>query len=117
MGYRWPAAIPHYVGEILPRCRRDSVRLSSFDLVAWLTSCRFVVDAADPEKFEAAKKELQELLSKPPLAGIPLLVLGVRPRPSFRIQQAHPGQNKNDLRESVGVEQLIEKLYLPFSSA
>lgn len=38
----------------------------------------FVVDAADHEKFDAAKKELQDLISKPPLAGIPLLVLGVR---------------------------------------
>lgn len=44
-----------------------------------LTSAsRFVVDAADSEKFDAAKNELRELLAKPPLAGIPLLVLGVR---------------------------------------
>jgi hypothetical protein len=53
------------------------------------------VDAADQEKFETAKKELQELMSKPPLAGIPLLVLA----------------NKNDLPEAVGVHDTIELLY------
>jgi len=68
----------------------------------WERYCRgvnailFVVDAADAEKFETAKKELSELLSKPPLAGIPVLVLG----------------NKNDLPEAVGVDGLIEKLAL-----
>jgi signal recognition particle receptor subunit beta len=56
---------------------------------------RYVVDAADQEKFETAKKELQELMSKPPLAGIPLLVLA----------------NKNDLPEAVGVHDTIELLY------
>lgn len=55
---------------------------------------RFIVDAADPEKFEAAKKELHDLLSKQPLAGIPVLVLG----------------NKNDLPSALGVDDLIEKL-------
>jgi ADP-ribosylation factor-like protein 8 len=57
--------------------------------------CSYVVDAADQEKFETAKKELQELMSKPPLAGIPLLVLA----------------NKNDLPEAVGVHDTIELLY------
>jgi len=42
------------------------------------------------------KKELHDLLSKPPLAGIPLLVLG----------------NKNDIPEAASVETLIEKLEL-----
>jgi len=32
-----------------------------------------VVDAADPDKFESAKKELHDLMAKPPLANIPLL--------------------------------------------
>jgi len=64
----------------------------------WERYCRgvnaivFVVDSSDKEKFEAAKKELHDLLSKPPLAGIPVLVLG----------------NKNDLSDSVSSEQLIE---------
>lgn len=34
---------------------------------------RYVVDAADPDKFESAKKELHDLMAKPPLANIPLL--------------------------------------------
>jgi ADP-ribosylation factor-like protein 8 len=68
----------------------------------WERYCRgvnaivFVVDAADREKFEAARKELQELLSKPPLAGIPLLVLG----------------NKNDLPEAANVDEIIAALGL-----
>jgi len=68
----------------------------------WERYCRgvnailFVVDAADPEKFEATKKELHDLLSKPPLASIPLLVLG----------------NKNDLPAAIGVEEIISKLDL-----
>jgi len=68
----------------------------------WERYCRgvnailFVVDAADPEKFEEAAGQLQELLSKPPLANIPVLVLG----------------NKNDLPEAIGVDELIEKLSL-----
>ena len=56
----------------------------------------YVVDAADHEKLETAKQELSELMAKPPLAGIPLLVLG----------------NKNDLPNALGVEELIEKLEL-----
>lgn len=55
------------------------------------------MDAADAEKFETAKKELQELLLKPPLEHIPLLVLA----------------NKNDLPAAVGVEAIIEKLCVP----
>eukprot|EP01120_Amphizonella_sp_Union-15-10_P008306 TRINITY_DN296_c0_g1_i1.p1 TRINITY_DN296_c0_g1~~TRINITY_DN296_c0_g1_i1.p1 ORF type:complete len:189 (-),score=40.82 TRINITY_DN296_c0_g1_i1:133-699(-) len=68
----------------------------------WERYCRgvnaivFVVDAADSEKFDQAKKELHELLSKPPLAGIPLLVLG----------------NKNDLEEAKGVQDIIAALDL-----
>jgi len=68
----------------------------------WERYCRgvnailFVVDAADPEKFDAAKKELHDLLSKPPLANIPVLVLG----------------NKNDLTSAIGRDELIEQLDL-----
>ena len=59
---------------------------------------RYVVDAADHDKFETTKKELHDLLSKPPLSRIPLLVVG----------------NKNDLLEAVTQEQLIEILYVFF---
>mmetsp|Transcript_661 Transcript_661/g.1733 ORF Transcript_661/g.1733 Transcript_661/m.1733 type:complete len:191 (+) Transcript_661:137-709(+) len=68
----------------------------------WERYCRgvnailYVVDAADHDKFQTAKKELQDLLNKPPLAGIPLLVVG----------------NKNDLLDAVSEEQLIEILEL-----
>lgn len=55
---------------------------------------RFVVDAADQEKLEVAKNELRNLLEKPMLLGIPVLVLG----------------NKNDLDGALSAEQLIEKL-------
>jgi len=68
----------------------------------WERYCRgvnaivFVVDAADTEKFEEASSQLHELLNKPPLASIPILVLG----------------NKNDLPEAMGVDEIIEKLNL-----
>lgn len=54
----------------------------------------FVLDSADREKFDSAKTELHNLLQKPQLANIPLLVLG----------------NKNDLPEALKVEQVIEQL-------
>eukprot|EP01095_Lingulamoeba_sp_RSL-Kostka_P008581 TRINITY_DN28_c0_g1_i1.p1 TRINITY_DN28_c0_g1~~TRINITY_DN28_c0_g1_i1.p1 ORF type:complete len:203 (+),score=71.65 TRINITY_DN28_c0_g1_i1:41-610(+) len=68
----------------------------------WERYCRgvnaivYVVDAADPEKFDTARKELLDLLKKPPLEGIPLLVLG----------------NKNDLPEALPEDELIEELGL-----
>jgi len=68
----------------------------------WERYCRgvnaivFVVDSADPDKFELAKKELHDLLGKPPLAGIPVLVLG----------------NKNDLKEAISGPELIDQLDL-----
>eukprot|EP01117_Protostelium_nocturnum_P018653 TRINITY_DN783_c0_g1_i1.p1 TRINITY_DN783_c0_g1~~TRINITY_DN783_c0_g1_i1.p1 ORF type:complete len:186 (-),score=63.86 TRINITY_DN783_c0_g1_i1:110-667(-) len=68
----------------------------------WERYCRgvnaivFVVDASDNEKFETASKELRELLDKPPLAGIPLLVLA----------------NKNDLPEAATSDEIISKLEL-----
>lgn len=39
-------------------------------------SCSYVVDAADPDNLSISKSELHDLLSKPSLSGIPLLVLG-----------------------------------------
>merc|ERR1711976_832801 len=68
----------------------------------WERYCRgvnaivYMVDAADPEKLPVAKKELHDLIGKPPLAGIPLLVLG----------------NKNDLANSFRVDDIIEQLAL-----
>ena len=68
----------------------------------WERYCRgvsaivYVVDSADREQFETAARELHDLVGKPPLAGIPLLVLA----------------NKNDLTGSAGVEEMIEALRL-----
>ncbi|KAL7752533.1 hypothetical protein RI367_002067 [Sorochytrium milnesiophthora] len=68
----------------------------------WERYCRnvnaivFVVDSADPSKFEAAKAELQNLLARPQLTDIPVLVLG----------------NKNDLPGALSVEGVIEALDL-----
>ncbi|KAI7861484.1 ADP-ribosylation factor-like protein 8B [Spinellus fusiger] len=68
----------------------------------WERYCRgvnsivFVVDAADHDKLAAAHTELKNLLEKPQLANIPVLVLG----------------NKNDLPDALTAEQLIDTLEL-----
>jgi ADP-ribosylation factor-like protein 8 len=56
----------------------------------------YIVDSADQEALPVAKEELHELLKKPALEGIPLLVLG----------------NKSDLPNKLGVDELIEALEL-----
>ena len=62
----------------------------SSDFLTFLSTFRgvnaivYMVDAADMEKIEASRNELHNLLEKPQLAGIPVLVLG----------------NKSDLQEA-----------------
>ncbi|KAJ7784644.1 P-loop containing nucleoside triphosphate hydrolase protein [Mycena metata] len=56
----------------------------------------FIIDSADPEKFNTARFELHQLLGHPALNGVPLLVLG----------------NKNDLEGHVPVKDLIRDLQL-----
>ncbi|KAG9353240.1 hypothetical protein JZ751_017816 [Albula glossodonta] len=56
----------------------------------------YMVDAADREKIEASRNELHNLLDKPQLQGIPVLVLG----------------NKRDLPSALDEKQLIEKMNL-----
>lgn len=56
----------------------------------------FVVDAADRDAMPIVSEEIHTLLSKPSLAGIPLLVLG----------------NKSDLPGKMSVDELIEALDL-----
>ena len=56
----------------------------------------FVVDSADTAKIDTARNELHNLVDKPQLAGIPILVLG----------------NKNDLPGALTAEQLIDRLGL-----
>ena len=57
---------------------------------------RYIVDAADEPALPVATEELHDLLSKPSLDGIPLLVLG----------------NKSDLPEKLSVDDLIEVMGL-----
>ncbi|KAL3307631.1 ADP-ribosylation factor-like protein 8B, partial [Cichlidogyrus casuarinus] len=56
----------------------------------------FMVDAADHAKFDLSKNELHNLLDKPQLEGIPVLVLG----------------NKKDLPNANNEQELIHKLGL-----
>lgn len=56
----------------------------------------FVVDSADLDSLDVARQELHDLLSRPSLAGIPVLVLG----------------NKNDLPDSLPAPDLISRLDL-----
>ncbi|KAJ4450278.1 hypothetical protein ANN_01698 [Periplaneta americana] len=68
----------------------------------WERYCRgvnaivYMVDAADPEKIEASRNELHNLLDKPQLTGIPVLVLG----------------NKRDLPHAFDENGLIERMNL-----
>lgn len=57
---------------------------------------RFMVDAADRDKLDAARNELHTLMDKTQLAGIPVLVLG----------------NKRDLPGALTEVELIEALSL-----
>ncbi|KAG8278055.1 ADP-ribosylation factor-like protein 8B [Homalodisca vitripennis] len=55
-----------------------------------------MVDAADHEKLEASRNELHNLLDKPQLMGIPVLVLG----------------NKRDLPNALDEKELIDRMNL-----
>ena len=67
------ALLPHLLAAALLQARFRSM---------WERYCRgvqaivYVVDSADLDSVDTSAKELQELLSKPSLTGIPLLVLG-----------------------------------------
>ena len=60
----------------------------------WERYCRgvnaivYMVDAADPDKIEASRNELHNLLDRPQLTGIPILVLGNK--------RDLPGESDND---------------------
>uniref|UniRef100_A0A8L2R5Y9 ADP-ribosylation factor like GTPase 8B n=1 Tax=Rattus norvegicus TaxID=10116 RepID=A0A8L2R5Y9_RAT len=78
LGHRRAAPVPEHVGAVLQR-----------------RQCN-LIDAADREKIEASRNELHNLLDKPQLQGIPVLVLG----------------NKRDLPNALDEKQLIEKMNL-----
>mmetsp|Transcript_7600 Transcript_7600/g.19355 ORF Transcript_7600/g.19355 Transcript_7600/m.19355 type:complete len:183 (+) Transcript_7600:287-835(+) len=97
------------VGFALRKVSKGKVTMKLWDLGGqprfrsmWERYCRgvnavvYVVDAADHAAVDTAKSELHELLSKPTLAGIPLLVLG----------------NKNDMPGSLSVQEVIERMEL-----
>merc|ERR1711968_126659 len=77
------------VGFNMRKVTKGAVTIKLWDLGGqprfrsmWERYCRgvncvvYVVDAADHENVEISKSELHDLLSKPTVAGIPLLVLG-----------------------------------------
>lgn len=76
------------VGFNMRRVQKGGVTLKMWDLggqarfrTMWERYCRgvsavvFVIDAADEERFDTARVELQDILSRPALDGIPVLVL------------------------------------------
>jgi ADP-ribosylation factor-like protein 8 len=62
----------------------------------YLPLTRYVVDSADTESLPIAREELESLLEKPSLKGIPLLVLG----------------SKCDYQERLSGDELVEGLHL-----
>ncbi|KAK4941076.1 hypothetical protein LTR66_014843 [Elasticomyces elasticus] len=85
----------------MKRVQKGHVTLKCWDLggqprfrTMWERYCRGV--NAIVEALPVAREELQILLEKPTLEGIPLLVLG----------------NKSDLPDKLGVDELIEALNL-----
>ncbi|KAF7314201.1 Nucleoside triphosphate hydrolase protein [Mycena kentingensis (nom. inval.)] len=106
---QWSEEVVPTVGFIFRKVRKGNVTLKIWDVAGqpkfrtmWERYCHgadaivFIVDSADPEKFNTARFELHQLLSQPALGGVPLLVLG----------------NKNDLEASVPVKDLIRDLRL-----
>jgi hypothetical protein len=96
LGSRRPASVSFHVGAVLPRCKCNRVRLVRMCSEAVAYRPRFIVDSADKEALPVAREELNLLLEKPALEGIPLLVLG----------------NKSDLPNKLSVDELIEALNL-----
>lgn len=97
------------VGFNMRKVTKGNVTIKLWDLGGqprfrsmWERYCRgvnaivYVVDAADHDNIEISKSELHDLLSKPTLQGVPLLVLG----------------NKNDLPQALGVDALIDRMEL-----
>ena len=97
------------VGFNMRKVNKGNVTIKFWDLGGqprfrgmWERYCRgvsaivYVVDSADPEALEQSRHELHELLSKPSLANIPVLVLG----------------NKNDVDGALKEMDLIEQMQL-----
>ena len=89
------------VGFNMRKVTRGGVTIKLWDLGGqprfrsmWERYCRGV--GADPGSLDAARAELHDLLSRPSLAGTPLLVLG----------------NKNDLPGALAAADLADRLEL-----
>ncbi|KAJ7644070.1 P-loop containing nucleoside triphosphate hydrolase protein [Roridomyces roridus] len=106
---QWSEDVVPTVGFIFRKVRKGNVTLKIWDVAGqpkfrsmWERYCHgvdaivFIIDSADPEKFNTARFELHQLLGQPALIGVPLLVLG----------------NKNDLEGHVPVKDLIRDLQL-----
>merc|ERR1711912_170795 len=94
------------VGFNMRKVTRGKVTIKMWDLGGqprfrsmWERYCRgvnaivYIVDASDHDNIDVAKAELHDLLAKPTLQNIPLLVLG----------------NKNDLAHALQVNELIDR--------
>lgn len=106
----------HYVEDMIPtvgfnlrKVSKGKVQIKMWDLGGqprfrgmWERYCRgvnaivYVVDSANHEDIPVAKNELHDLLNKPSLENIPVLVLG----------------SKNDLPDCLNAEELIDALEL-----
>merc|ERR1711871_937626 len=97
------------VGFNMRKVTKGKVNIKLWDLGGqprfrsmWERYCRgvnaiiYVVDSADHENVEASGRELEDLLKKPALSGIPVLVLG----------------NKNDLPGALNTDELVEHMGL-----
>uniref|UniRef100_UPI00358FA2ED ADP-ribosylation factor-like protein 8A n=1 Tax=Myxine glutinosa TaxID=7769 RepID=UPI00358FA2ED len=97
------------VGFNMRKISKGNVTIKLWDIggqprfrTMWERYCRgvnaivYMVDASDQEKIEASRNELHNLLDKPQLHGIPVLVLG----------------NKKDLAGALDERDLIAKLNL-----
>ncbi|KAJ7147507.1 P-loop containing nucleoside triphosphate hydrolase protein [Mycena crocata] len=106
---QWSEDVVPTVGFIFRKVRKGNVTLKIWDVAGqpkfrsmWERYCHgvdaivFIIDSADPEKFNTARFELHQLLGQQALTGVPLLVLG----------------NKNDLEGHVPVKDLIRDLQL-----
>ncbi|GBG86745.1 hypothetical protein CBR_g41810 [Chara braunii] len=103
------------VGFNMRKVTKGNVTIKLWDLGGqprfrsmWERYCRgvsaivYVVDAADHDNIPIARNELHDLLSKPSLAGIPLLVLG------NKIDMAGALQ-KNELCEQMDLKSITDR--------
>ncbi|KAJ7175786.1 Arl8a protein [Mycena filopes] len=123
---QWSEDVVPTVGFIFRKVRKGNVTLKIWDVAGqpkfrsmWERYCHgvdaivFIIDSADPEKFNTARFELHQLLGQAALTGVPLLVVCLS-TPSFLPCMSMPLQlgNKNDLEGHVPVKDLIRDLQL-----